>query len=299
MRPPAVPSRVPPALDKHDLYELCVQSPRHAVPLLRAIHAGGGRVLGEDFAGTGALSREWCRTVPGGRAIAIDLDESVLERCRAKWQAEGGDAGAITTIAADLLAPRDDLSNLKADVIFTGNFSIGEIHDRPALIAYLKRTLQRLTEGGAFICDTYGGESAFLTGSVERTHTPPSPLHAAPAARHARPQQIVYTWEQRDADPLTGRVTDVLHFRLFEGKDIVADFPDAFIYNWRLWSVPELRDAMLEAGFARTAVYAQLPDAVDDDGEAYIRPIEDPAEELDDSFNVYIAAFGPNSADSR
>lgn len=281
---------MPSTLDKHDLYELCVQSPKHTVPLLRAIHGGNPRVLGEDFAGTGALSREWCRSVAGARAIAIDLDETVLARCRERWRAEGREPHAIATVAADLLAPRGATEDLKADIIYTGNFSIGEIHDRPGLVDYLRNTRRRLAPGeagngggGVFVCETYGGESAFLTGSVERTHE-------IPATGQAPAREIVYTWEQRQADPLTGRVVDVLHFREVAGAETIADFPDAFVYGWRLWSVPELRDAMLEAGFARTEVYAQLPDAVDDAGAAYARPIENPDEELDDSFIVCIAA---------
>ena len=30
---------------------------------------------------------------------------------------------------------------------------------------------------------------------------------------------------------------------------------NAFVYDWRLWSIPETRDAMKEAGFSDTAVY--------------------------------------------
>ena len=40
-----------------DLYEVCVQSPTHVVDLLRAIHGGEPTRLGEDFAGSGAVSR--------------------------------------------------------------------------------------------------------------------------------------------------------------------------------------------------------------------------------------------------
>jgi hypothetical protein len=33
---------------------------------------------------------------------------------------------------------------------------------------------------------------------------------------------------------------------------------DAFVYRWRLWSAPELRDAMAEAGFEETGARAEL-----------------------------------------
>lgn len=260
-------------MDRYDLYEACVQHPPMAVSLLRAIHAGRGdhgpRVLGEDFCGTAAVSREWVNRIEGGRAVAVDHDEEPLVRACGHER--------IQVVQADVMSVDES-----ADVLFVGNFSIGEIHARPALVAYLRHTHGRLSRApsgmGVFVCDTYGGESAFLTGSVERDH---------PAEGGAR---IRYRWEQRDADPLTGMVTNVLHFRVFRGRDLVLDLPNAFTYRWRLWSVPELRDAMLEAGFESISVYATLPDAADGDGHAYCTPITDPAD-LDDSFIVCVAGF--------
>ena len=60
-------------MDRFDLYELCTQTPERDVALLRAIHGGTARVLGEDFAGTGALAHAWARTVRGGRSIATAM----------------------------------------------------------------------------------------------------------------------------------------------------------------------------------------------------------------------------------
>jgi hypothetical protein len=48
--------------------------------MLRGIHGGAARVLGEDFAGTAALSHLWVAQVEKGRAIAIDLDGEALWR---------------------------------------------------------------------------------------------------------------------------------------------------------------------------------------------------------------------------
>ena len=264
-------------LTKYDLYELCVQSPTHLVPLLRAIHGGAPTVLAEDFAGTGALSRHWIETVKDGRAIATDHDSETLARA--------GSHDRLVTHAADVLAVTDP-----ADVLFVGNFSIGYFHTRPELVAYLKHVRTRLdreavprdsspwASHGAFICDTYGGESTFTLGHVHRYHPLPDG------------SRVRYTWEQREADPLTGMVTDVIHFRIERSGHVLEEIDDAFVYRWRLWSVPELRDAMLEAGFARTAVFAQLADAIDDEGNAYVQPVEDP-DELEDSFIVCVAGF--------
>lgn len=64
---------------------------------------------------------------------------------------------------------------------------------------------------------------------------------------------------------------------------------DAFSYDWRLWSIPELREASLDAGFARVDVYARLGEAIDHEGNLYPRAME-AGEALDDDWVVYIVA---------
>ena len=252
------------------LYELCVQSPADMTRLLRAVHAGSPTVLGEDFCSTAATSRHWCDTIGGGKAIAVDHDPEVFALCR--------DHPGITTVHADVRECAEPV-----DVLFAGNFSIGYMHRRDDAIAYLRHARSRLNPGGVFLCDTYGGESAFIRGRLEREV--PVPEGSPVPGTH-----VLYTWEQRDADPLSARVLDVLHFRLFDSDEVIADLPDAFTYDWRLWSPPELHDMMREAGFSRVDVYGQLPDAEDDEGNVYTEPVS--GEDLDDSFIVCVAARG-------
>lgn len=264
------------------LYESCVQNPDLAVKLLRGIHAASPRILAEDFCGTAALSRAWARAIPGARAIAADIDPAPLKRAKANI-AKGRNAASRLSVAKRVRILRANvltsvpLAKLRADVLFVGNFSIGEIHDRATLVRYLARSRNRLLPGGVFVCDIYAGESAFREGTTQREHI------LSDATR------VKYTWEQRSADPFTARVENALHFRVFKGTELVQDLRDAFVYHWRLWSIPELRDAMLEAGFDRVDVYAQLPDAEDSDGNVYASPVEDPAE-LGPSFIVCVAA---------
>ena len=252
-------------LDRHELYELCVQSPPELVRQLTVIHGGTPRVLGEDFCGTAAVSVEWTRQVDGGRAIAVDHDDATLAR--------NPRHDAIEVVSGDVV--RDtDATRHAADVIWAGNFSIGELHTRQDLLAYLGHARSRLKPGGLFACDLYGGESAYASGSFDVEH-------ALPDGR-----VVVYTWEQRSADPLTGRVRNAMHFEVRRAGAIEQTLRDAFTYDWRLWGVPELRDALAEAGFTAVAVYARTPDAVDDAGTVYLRPIET----VDASFDVIIAA---------
>lgn len=224
-------------MDRHDLYELCVQSARHAVEMLRAIHGGDPRVLGEDFCGTAGVSREWSRRA-GCTAVATDIDGAVMER------GAGFGVPGVRFVKGDVLHTLHEPCSV--DAVFVGNFSIGEIGDRCELVRYFERSKERLRTGGVFVCDTYGGESAYRLGAVRRTHVAPDG------------SIVEYTWEQRRADAATGRVENALHFRVRRGDEVVLELPDAFVYRWRLWSVPELRDAMTEAGFAATSVHQAL-----------------------------------------
>jgi hypothetical protein len=257
------------ALSRHGLYELCVQSPGDVVAFLGAVHGHKPTILGEDFCGTAAVSRAWVRGIAGGRAVAIDADADVLAEARRRAVAPG-----IEFMLGDVLATTDPEPRA-ADVIFVGNFSIGEIHERSRLIAYLGHSRSRLGASGIFVCDVYGGESAFATGDVQR-------IHVAPGGARVR-----YTWEQRAADPTTGMVVCAMHFRVERAGRVLAEHRDAFVYRWRLWSVPELRDAMLDAGFARSEVSAKLADAKDQDGHVYVRPVT-ASGALDESFVVFV-----------
>ena len=249
--------------DKHELYEACVQSPPEMTLMLRAIHGKDPKLLGEDFAGTAALSRHWIANVEGGEAIAVDIDAETLE--------VAGAHPSLRTVVGDVHKVAD-----KVDCLFVGNFSIGYLHSRDELIGYLSHAKQRLNKNGVFVCDTYGGETAFIRGNSARD------------VKLGNGLVCKYLWEQREADPITGMVTNAIHFRVFDGDEAIADLPDAFIYRWRLWSLPELRDALLQVGFVATDIYSSLPDAVDDEGSAYAEPITDP-DWLGDSFIVCVA----------
>jgi hypothetical protein len=255
-----------------------VQNPKRVAPFLAAVHGGKPAVLREDFCGTGAVCRAWVTggsmggpPVPGGRkAIAVDQDAEPLSRLR-------GTPGVKIVRANVLDCP------LRADVISATNFPIGYWHTRDELITYLRLCRERLRPKGIFVCDTYGGATAFTRGTLTRDIWTEDGI------------RIHYTWEQREADPLTGMVIDCLHFRAHapggppSGGEVLYQEADAFVYHWRLWSVPELREAMAEVGFRASEVYSELADAEDSDGQVYVRSVDDPRE-LDDSFVVLVAA---------
>jgi hypothetical protein len=59
------------------------------------------------------------------------------------------------------------------------------------------------------------------------------------------------------------------------------------VYRWRLWSIAELREMMIDAGFAKVEVYAQMGEAIDDGGRLHVRPVES-GEDLEEDYVVYI-----------
>lgn len=84
---------------------------------------------------------------------------------------------------------------------------------------------------------------------------------------------------------MTAMVRNSISFRVEIDGEVVQEWPRAFVYEWRLWGLAELCDAMLEAGFARVEVYKDVNVAP---GEAP-RPVRTP-DELGEDWIVLVAA---------
>jgi hypothetical protein len=54
-----------------------------------------------------------------------------------------------------------------------------------------------------------------------------------------------YIWDQVKFDPITHEILCKIHFEFRDGTRL----RNAFLYDWRLWTLPELRELMSEAGF--------------------------------------------------
>ncbi|MBI1189898.1 MAG: hypothetical protein GC200_04355 [Tepidisphaera sp.] len=258
-------------MNRFDLYELCVQNAPAMARFLEAAHRGSPCTLREDFSGGAALCKAWVAPASGAdsehrRAIAVDLDPEPLKRV-AKHP-------GITVRRADVRRAAD-----KADIIAALNFPLGYWHDRASLVAYLKLTRARLNRKGVFVADLYGGSDAFR------------PLTMSRRFRGPKGERIKYTWEQEQADAISGLVHNALHFEVSppRGKPgRTRVLRRAFTYHWRLWSIPEFTDAALQAGFKHVEVYDQDAGALDHTGRLHIRPAE--AAELDDNYVVYVVA---------
>lgn len=289
-----MPDAALPELDLLDLYELCVQSPAELVSMLESVHGGGKDrapspgplVLGEDFCGSGATSLAWLKSAPPASprrsAVACDLDPAAIARLRRASKtlpeaAASTKPPGLKCFARDVVTgkPPLDSKTAAADIVFVGNFSIGYIHTRGTLVKYFKRSRARLKRGGVVIVDTYGGATSHTTGSLKRKF------------KLSDGRTVHYTWQQRAANPITAMVENALHFRVEHKGEIIQDIPDGFVYQWRLWTVPELHDAMTEAGLRRIQVFDQVPEAKDGNNQFVMQPVD--GTKMDDSFAVLVS----------
>ena len=263
-------------INRYDLYEIAAQMPDMQARFLRAVHAGGPLRLAEDFSGPSAIARAWVALGSAFHAIVTDRDPEPIEHARERLRERHPQAESrFHAINDDVLAARGTV-----DVIAAFNFALCELHDRKQLVTYLRHVLMRLDALGIFVADLYAGPGAFVPGITEQEID-------------YEDQVIRYEWEQIEADPINARVRNAMHFVLPGGKRI----DNAFTYDWRLWSLAELRDALREAGFRSTEVYLQLAEAITGDGEMLVRPVStdgspiDP-EDLDpeEDFVAYIVA---------
>lgn len=225
-------------MDRFELYELCVQAPAAMASFLRAAHGADPRRLREDFSGRGALSHAWVASDPKASALAVDLDAEVHRAAapHARIERRHGDALAGTPAAAD--GP--------FDVIHAGNFSLGYATKREDLARYLTAARAALAPSGILVFDTFGGAGAFRLGASERR------LFLDDGRR------VSWLWQRVVADAASARIVSTLSFRVDRDGEVLESLPDAFVYRWRLWSLPELADLCGEAGCSDFAFYTDL-----------------------------------------
>jgi hypothetical protein len=78
---------------------------------------------------------------------------------------------------------------------------------------------------------------------------------------------FTYVWDQRRYVPATGDYEAHIHFRFSDGSQIRR----AFSYDWRLWTLPEVKDVLHDAGFAHVETYWEGTDAAGEGGNGIFR----------------------------
>ena len=132
---------------------------------------------------------------------------------------------------------------------------------------YFKSVHRSLAPDGVFFLDAYGGYDSF---KVIRERT-----------RH---DDFTYIWDQAEYNPINGHMTCYIHFAFPDGSRLNR----AFSYEWRLWTLPEIQELLLEAGFKTVTVYWQGTDEESGEGDGEFTPAT--VGEPDPAWIVYISA---------
>lgn len=258
--------------DRHHLYELSVQCAESEIDFVddayKRLRGRRAKLLREDFCGTANVCSEWVRRRKTNHAIGVDLDKEVLDwgKTHQIGQLKVSKAKRIELILDNVLTVQTEAP----DIISAMNFSYWLFKERDQLKRYFKQVHKQLAEGGILFMDAYGGYDSFRDIVEEREIEDGD-------------SSFTYIWEQEKYEPISGTLICHIHF----------DFPDdsrlekAFSYNWRLWTLPEIRELLDEAGFSKVTFYWQ---GFDEEGEAdgIFEPVEEG--EADAGWIAYITA---------
>ena len=237
--------------DKFKLYQNSVQNVEFEVPFIRRVYRKiRGRDalrLREDFCGSASLACEWVRRVKNGTAVGIDLDGPTLDYARKKNAAKlGSDAERLELRKENVLTA----DGKNPDIVAAYNFSYFIFKRRKVLLDYFRAVRNSLADDGVFMLDIFGGPEAQILQEESTEH-----------------DDFSYVWDQARFNPITGELFCHIHF----------DFPDdarmrrAFTYDWRLWSIPEVIDALEDAGYQNPTVYWEGTDRKDGGGNGVFR----------------------------
>ncbi len=222
--------------DRYDLYLRSVQVPEHEAVIFqrffRSVFKRPASRLREDFCGAAAVSTEWVRRGKDRWAIGVDLDPEPIS-----WGLEHLAPTLPAAARERLVLVRGDVLEVKTpkvDIVAAQNFSFMLFEERKTLLRYFRAAHAALDREGLFVLDMFGGPDVMNETEEVR------PLKG-----------FSYVWEQRSFDPVTHHAEYAIHFRFPDGSAI----QDAFTYAWRLWTLPEVKDLLLEAGFRRVDVY--------------------------------------------
>lgn len=228
--------------DRHRLYELSVQCAEAEVDFVdqnfRLLRGRSARLLREDFCGTASVCCEWVTRRKNNRAFGIDINPEVLD-----WGRENNLSQLQEDIAERVTLLEDDVLEAETrspDIVVALNFSYWLLKHRAALKRYFKRVRKTLKDDGVLFLDAYGGYDSYRIITEER-------------AIEDESGDFTYIWEQEKYDPITGHLVCHIHFAFPDGSRLDR----AFSYDWRLWSLPEIRELLDEAGFSRVICYWQ------------------------------------------
>ena len=230
--------------DKHILYEASVQCVEAEIDFVdqtfEKLRKRKAKVLREDFCGTTNSSCEWVRRRSSNVAWSVDLDPDVLEWGRKNHinKLKPEQQKRMNVIKANVL----DCGITETDVVLAMNFSYWIFKERKLMLQYFRSVYDSLVKDGLFILDFFGGYEAFREMEESTEH-----------------EGFTYVWDQAHYNPINGHGTFHIHFHFSDGSELEK----AFTYEWRIWTLPEIRELLRGAGFKENVYW----EGTDEDGE--------------------------------
>jgi SAM-dependent methyltransferase len=231
--------------DIHELYEESVQNVENEVKFLGAtFRERRGRTaytFREDFCGTASLACEWARQGDEYSAVGVDIDASVLDWGRKNRvnRLDVADQARVRLIESDV----QTVQTPRVDILAAFNFSYWIFEERAQMVAYMRRCYEALKDDGILFMDMFGGPESFEETREKTKH-----------------DGFTYIWHQAKFHPVTNHMQCYIHFKFPDGSKLKR----AFSYSWRLYTAPELRDMLHDAGFSNVTIYWE---GEDEDGE--------------------------------
>jgi hypothetical protein len=234
--------------DRHELYQLSVQASTYEVDIIERMYKSAydarPTTMREDFCGTALLCATWVKSDPERTATGVDFCADTLAWGRLRnIEPLGENAKRVSLLQEDVRAERPG----HFQVINALNFSYSTFRTREELCGYFKRVHASLETEGLFLCDSYGGWES------QEPMLEPREIAAG----------FTYIWDQNSFDPITHEVVNHIHFEFKDGTKM----DKAFTYEWRYWTLPEMKELLVEAGFSEVRVYWDTAD--DEDEEDY------------------------------
>ncbi len=258
------------SVDRHDLYERAVQCAESEVDFVDeqylTLRKRKAIKLREDFCGTAQVSFEWIKRRRKNIAIGVDNDSKVIEWGTARHmnQLKASQKNRISLLKGDVL----DFKTVPQDVVLATNFSYWCFKERSKLLHYFRSALDNLVEDGVFFLDCYGGYDAYRLLKESTKH-----------------ENFTYIWEQADFNPVNNHTLCHIHFAFPDGSKLER----AFSYSWRIWTLAEIREILLEAGFSQSLVFWQGWDEQEQEGSGDFNVVE--KAEPDAGWIAYVAAL--------
>ncbi|MBC6416145.1 MAG: class I SAM-dependent methyltransferase [Bdellovibrionales bacterium] len=230
-----------PPFDKFFYYKKAVQNPAKEFDFFkktfRSFYKKTPLLFREDFCGTFYMAFQWVQDHKLNKAIAIDVDKKPIEYGikHHLCQLNASQKKRFTFLNKNILTPRLP----SAELITVSNFSYFALKTQNLMLKYFKNVHKSLYKKGLFILDVMGGPDCEKIIEEERKY-----------------KTFTYFWDQDYFDPIQREGHYHIHFKRKGERKRLKQFS----YNWRLWTIPELKQLLLSAGFSEVYVYWEQSD---------------------------------------